>query len=233
MSDFFLHKFGRNPDLNTAQDDVWDYGSNYQFPAVATSTQLVGLANDIPSSDGVHSVSVEGLLADGTEVTEVATLNGATPVVLTNSFYRINRMAIDAVGATGINSGFIDISHSGSATLGRIAPLFGQTQQAVFTMPAGVSGHFTGWYFDAGQAGLFNNVKGNVALQTRAPGQGWRTKQSANFTHTSPVDRKFDVPAPTFAVKPLTDIRVRVTVTNTDDLLAHGGFEIKGFRDIR
>jgi hypothetical protein len=71
MSDFFLHKFGRNPDLNTAQDDVWDYGSNYQFPAVATSTQLVGLANDIPSSDGVHSVSVEGLLADGTEVTEV------------------------------------------------------------------------------------------------------------------------------------------------------------------
>jgi hypothetical protein len=111
MGDFYLHKYGRNADVDGVED-IWDFGSGYLFPTVATTTEIVGLANDIPSSDGVHSMKIEGLLADGTEVTEVATLNGATPVVLTNSFYRINRMKIDAVGAAGINSGNIDVSHT-------------------------------------------------------------------------------------------------------------------------
>ena len=233
MSTFQIHKYGRNPDLNTALDDVWDFGSNYLQPTVATSTQVVGLANDIPSSDGVHSIQIEGLLANGSEITEVATLNGATPVVLTNSFYRVNRMFALASGATGINSGNIDISRSGSATLGRITPLAGQTQMAVYTIPAGISGHFKNWYLDAGQTGLFNNVKGEAALQTREVGGTWRTKNSAAFTHTMAINRRFEVMGKSNAIKPLTDIRVRVTSTNTDGLIVNAGFEIEGFRDVR
>jgi hypothetical protein len=214
MGDFYLHKYGRNADVDGVED-IWDFGSGYLFPTVATTTEIVGLANDIPSSDGVHSMKIEGLLADGTEVTEVATLNGATPVVLTNSFYRINRMKIDAVGAAGINSGNIDVSHTGSATLSRISP------------------HFKNWYVDAGQSGLFNNVKASARLQTREAGKGWRTKGAVEFTHEVPVQRVFQVVGDTTAIKPLTDIRVRITAINTENVIVNAGFEIEGFRDIR
>ena len=232
MANFYLHKYGRNADVDGVED-VWDFGSGYLFPTVATTTEIVGIANDIPSSDGVHSVIIEGLLANGTEVTEVATLNAATPVVLTNSFYRINRMKIDAVGAAGINSGNIDVSHTGSATLSRISPLEGQTLQAVYTMPAGVSGNFKNWYVDAGQSGLFNNVKASARLQTREVGKGWSTKGAVEFTHEVPVQRVFQVVGDTTAIKPLTDIRVRITAINTENVIVNAGFEIEGFRDIR
>lgn len=132
-----------------------------------------------------------------------------------------------------INSGNIDISHSGSATLGRIAPLEGQTQMAVYTMPAGVTGRFKSWYMDAGQSGLFNNVKGTANLQTREAGKGWRTKQSAEFTHTSPISRQFEVDAKSMVIPPLTDIRVRISAINTDNVICNAGFEIAGFRDVR
>ena len=104
---------------------------------------------------------------------------------------------------------------------------------AVYTMPAGISGHFKNWYLDAGQLGLFNNVKGEAALQTREVGGSWRTKNSAAFTHTMAINRVFQVAGKAQSIKPLTDIRVRVTSTNTDDLVVNAGFEIEGFRDIR
>jgi hypothetical protein len=232
MSDFYLHKYGRNADVDGAED-IWDFGSYYLFPTQATTTQIVGLANDIPSSDGVHSVKIEGLLANGQEVTEVATLNGTTPVILTNSFYRINRMYIDAVGASGVNSGNILVSHSGSATLSMISPLKGQTMQAIYTMPVDASGHFKNWYVDGGQTGLFNNVKATAELQTREVGKGWRTKAAVEFTHSNPVQRVFQSIGGTTAVKPLTDIRVRITSINTQNVIVNAGFEIAGFRDIR
>lgn len=234
MSNFYIHKFGRNADVDAATDDLWDFGSNYQFPTVATSTEIVGIANDLPNSDGVHSVVVEGLLADGTEVSEVATLNGATPVVLTNSFFRVNRMYVDTVGASGTNSGNIDVSHSGSATLGRINPSEGQTMQAIYTMPAGVSGHFTRWSLTAGRFGAGNiDTAASVRLQTRESGKGWRTKDSARITDQAGMDRHYKGRSSSLALKPLTDIRVRFTAINTNNIEANGSFEIEAFRDVR
>lgn len=233
MSNFYVHKFGRAADIDAANVDIWDVSSgNYEFPTVATSTQVVGLANDLPSSDGVHSVMVYGLLADGSEVTEVATLNGATPVVLTNSFYRVNRMHIDTVGASGVNSGFIDVTHSGSATLARISPLEGQTQQAIYTIPAGVTGSIAAWHVEASRETSQVDVKTSVRLQTRENGKGWRTRDSGLAGTTQSLSRKY-VGETAVPVKPLTDIRVRVTAVNTNNASVTAGFEITGFRDIR
>ncbi len=233
MSNFYVNKFGRAGDVDAGTVDVWDVSSGvYEFPTVATSTQVVGLANDIPSSDGVHSITVEGLLADGTEVTEVATLNGATPVVFTNSYFRVHRAYIGAVGATGTNSGFIDISHSGSATLARISPLEGQTQMAVYTMPAGVRGNISAWRVDAARESSQVDVQTSVRLQTRDSGQGWRTRDSGLAGNTQSLNRVYTGGA-SVNVKPLTDIRIRVTAVNTNNVSVTAGFEINGFRDVR
>ncbi len=232
MSNFYLHKYGRFGDVDVAGEDIWDLGSNYLFPTVATSTQIVGLANDIPSSDGVHSVTVEGLLADGSDITEVATLNGTTPVVLTNSFYRVNRAYIGAVGATGINSGNIDVTHSGSATLARISPLQGQTLQTCYTLPTDVVGSVLSWTATCGRPTSRGDVAGTIALQTRENGLGWRTRDTFEMVDGAHYYRAFGNPE-AIPVSGLSDIRVRITTINTDNVAVSAGFELTGFRNIR
>lgn len=234
MSDYWVRKFGRAADVDAADTDIYDVSTGtYEFPTVATSTQVVGIANDLPNSDGVHSVIVEGLLADGSEVSEVATLNGATPVVLTNSYFRVNRMYIQAVGASGVNSGEIRCTHSGSATLALISPLKGQTLQAVFTMPAGVNGAIYQWNVDAARESSQVNVQGGFELQVRHNGEGWRTQDAGLAGNTQSVHRDYwNMPSP-IAVKPLTDVRIRCTAINTNNVAVTANFVVKGFRNIR
>jgi hypothetical protein len=232
LSNFWVNKFGRAGNVDAAMD-VYDVSTgDYEFPSVAFETRIAGLANDDVSSDGVHSVRVEGLDSNGVEITEVATLTGATPVVLANSYYRINRAYVEAVGASLVNSGNIDITHTGSATLARISPQEGQTLQAVYTMPAGVSGNVVGWRADAAREATQVVVQASLRLQTRNPGAGWRTRDSGLAGNTNSLNRGFKTPQ-SVVVRPLTDIRVRVTAVNTDDGVVSAGFEVEGFRDIR
>ena len=169
MSDFYVNKYGRAGDVDAAMD-VYDVSTgSYEFPTVAFQTQIVGLANDDVSSDGVHSVQVEGLDINGADISEVATLTGATPVTLANSYYRVNRAFIKAVGATLTNSGNISVTHTGSATLARISPLEGQTLQAIYTMPAGVSGNIVAWRSDAAREATQVAFQSTLKLQTRNP----------------------------------------------------------------
>ena len=231
MSDFWINKYGRNIDVDAAED-IWDGGSNYLFPAVAFATQIVGGANDDVSSNGVHSVEIEGLDINGIEITEVATLTGATPVTLANSFYRVNRAYIKAVGANQINSFDISISHVGSATLSKISAEEGQTLQCVYTLPAGVRGNIAAWRANAARIGNKTDVSASMRLQTRVPGEGWRTKDSAEIINGVAFAQQYVSPQ-SITVAPMTDIRLRCTAINTNDVAISGGFEITGFRDIR
>jgi hypothetical protein len=228
---FWIHKFGRNADVDGAED-VWDAGSNYLFPTVAFQTEIVGIANDIPSSDGVHSVRIEGLDINHIEITEVATLNGATPVVLTNSYYRVNRAFVRAVGSTLINSGNISISHTGSAELSRISFFNDTATTEIYTMPAGVSGHVVDWHCNAGRIGAKIDVECELRFQTRVESEGWRTRGVLEMEDGFDYVRKYESPN-AIIVDPKTDIRMRVAAVNTDNVAISGGYEIEAFRDQR
>ena len=230
--DYWVNKYGRAADVDAAMD-IYDVSTgDYEFPTVAFETKIVGLANDIPSSDGVHSVRIEGLDINGAQITEVQTLNGATPVTLANSYYRVNRAYVEAVGASGVNSGNISITHTGSATLARISGLEGQTLQAIYTVPAGINGTIVGWRGDAAREASQVAVNASLRLQTREAGKGWRTRDTGVAGTTRGLDRKFQSPS-AITVKPLTDIRLRVTAVSTSNAAISGGFEFKGFVDQR
>jgi hypothetical protein len=231
MATYWIHKFGRNADVDGAED-IWDGGSNYLFPTVAFQTEIVGIANDIPSSDGVHTVEVQGLDFNYAEISEVATLNGATPVVLANSYYRVNRAFVRAVGNSLINSGNISISHTGSAELSRISPSEGQTLQTIYTMPAGVSGHVVDWHCNAGRIGAKIDVECELRFQTRVESEGWRTRGVLEMEDGFDYVRKYESPNAVI-VDPKTDIRMRVAAVNTDNVAISGGYEIEAFRDQR
>lgn len=231
-SNFELHKFGCNIDVDGAED-IWDGGGNYLFPAVAFQTEVVGGASDLPNSDGVHSIQIEGLDINGVDVTEVATLNGATPVVLTNSYFRVNRAFVKQLGAVvdQLNSFDIGISHTGSATLAQISAQEGQTLQTIYTLPANVSAYFLGWHANGGRSGAKIDATMSMRLQTRQNGEGWRTRSASELTDHAPIERHYDVPKAN-PIKPFSDIRIRATAVNTNNLVIAAGFELKGTRRV-
>lgn len=226
--EFWLHKFGRNSDVDAAED-VWDYGGNYAFPAVAFETAVVGGLSDMVSSNGVHSVRVEGLNAAGQEIFDVATLNAVTPVVLSNSYYRVNRAYVLTTGGVEVNSYDIRVTHTGSTVpLAQISAQQGQILQAVYTLPVNVSAHLLHLYADAALVASKIDVAGSIKFETREPGKSWRVRATANIGNSAPVDRRFYTTAQ--AIKPLSDVRVRVTAVNTANVFVNAGFELAGHR---
>lgn len=228
---FFVHEFGNNPAVD-GEEDIWENGGAYEFPLVAFETEIVGLPNDMVTSDGAHSVEINGLDADYNEITEVATLTGATPVTLANSFFRINNAHVEVCGASNVNSGNIAISHTGSATIGLIGPLHGQAMQALYTVPANVSGHVIDWHFNMARRAEKTGAECEVQFQTRKENSAWTVRGLIEAEDGFNYVRKYE----TNVGLPLaerTDIRVRVTAVSTDNLSCTTGYEISCFRNLR
>lgn len=106
----------------------WEVAGDYVFPSSAVTMSVV---SDNVADTGI-SLLISGLDANYTALTEVVTVNGTTPVVTTNSFYRIN----DAVILAGNAVGAITISNGGT-TYAKILAGTGRDQKAVYTVPAG------------------------------------------------------------------------------------------------
>jgi len=229
MSDYWLRKYGRNADVDGAED-VSDVGSKV-WPTVAFQTEIVGGLNDMVDSDGIWTVGIEGVNAALAEVTEVVTLNAATPVNLANSYYRINRMYTKA-GSVDLNEANIVARHTGSANLAIISSAEGQTLQTQFTMPLGVTGHVLGWNASAGRVGATGiDVFASMRLQTRNADETWRTRDSAEVRNGVDMERQFRTPV--VVIKPGADVRIRCVSINTDNVAISGAFELEGFRDQR
>ena len=122
-----VNVFGFNRTIGTAFETIWEYGGSYPFPTSASTLSCV-------SDDAADTMTVliSGLDADYAEIFDVVTLNGLTPAVTTNSFFRVN----NAVILSGSNAGNITITH-GSDVVSYIGAGIGISQQCVYTPPAG------------------------------------------------------------------------------------------------
>ncbi len=227
--DFRFRKFGRNPDVD-GPEDVSDVGSTTVYPTVAFQTEVFGGASDLPNSDGIHSIQCEGLDINGADITEVATLNGVTPVMLVNSYFRMNLMYTKKHGAvaTGLNSFNIICRHTGSATLAMISAQKGQTLQTVYTLPADVNAYLKALSVSAARSANKVDVAGTVEFQTRERGEGWRVRDSDEVTNGYSLDRTYG--KNNVVIAPFSDVRIRVTAINTDSVAVSGAFRLKGHR---
>lgn len=127
----YINKFGyrTNTGGTSAYHSVTSQGA-YTFPTTA-STAAVTSSNT--GEDNGGTVLVTGLDANYNEVEETITI-GQTGSV---SFFRINRARMVEAGAgNNVNEGNISITVGGQ-TAGYIPAEFGQTNQAVYTVPAG------------------------------------------------------------------------------------------------
>jgi len=141
-----VRKFGRNEAVSTVEEDIWSAGGIYPFPTVAEPVRVRagGDAADSARGSGARAVMIEGLDQNWTEASEAVTLAGSRAGAPTQTrFIRVYRVYVTDVGTYGGNNiGNINIESTSSLdTLSRIAAGIGQSQMAIYTIPAGKTGY--------------------------------------------------------------------------------------------
>lgn len=136
------HIFGRNPDVSTAYETVWNTGGTQTLLAAASTMSVVSTsANDTAAGTGVQSVEIHGLDANYEEQAVIVNLNGLTSVVTTETFIRVFQIHAHSVGSAGAAVGTITAKDTGAVT--HISITAGQTTSlaAVYTIPANKTGY--------------------------------------------------------------------------------------------
>ena len=179
-----IHKFGRNPSIGNAPETVWMYGGKYQYLDVGSASTLYAYSADSEDSaagDGARTVTILGLDNNFNEIEETVTVNGAATTL---EFLRVYRAFVATAGVTTTNEGNVLISTGAGGTGTVLADIgtigtgttfgLGQTQLALYTVPAGKTGYLTTW--NVGCAPM--NNKATVVLKSREldGGAPFRTK---------------------------------------------------------
>lgn len=155
-----MHKYGRclMPTANT-ETDCWSGASTgfltYPYPTSAVALEVASTsANDTAAGTGARTLLIYGLDENYDEVQMLVTLNGQTPVSVSQTCIRVFRALVLEVGSVGTNVGDIWIADAATTwtagvpatntyKLAHIAAGHGQTETALYTVPAGYTGYFT------------------------------------------------------------------------------------------
>lgn len=214
------NKFGRNPDLDSGTEDLWNSGGTYTgFPT--GSPEEIQIVSSSASDTGMVMFAYLANSSSTVWQTATATLNGTTPVNTGVTAYRVHTAQYSSGNSTGFNQGEITIRHRTTvANVFAVMPaLRSQTNVCAYTVPAGSTGYITR---------LFGQVKGTTTAQVdfdlwvRPLGGSPRLRRPNSAVNSGPFQAMITgglvVPAG-------TDIKVQITtVGNNIDVI--GGFDI-------
>jgi hypothetical protein len=151
-------QFGINTAVGTSNETIWIGSNTYTFPAAASVLKVSSSsANDAsPSGTGAQTIQIQGLNAAYEAVSEIVSLNGQTAVNTTNSYLRVNKMAVLTAGTGGTSVGNI-YAGTGDVTAGVPATVVNQTgilanetESAFYTVPAGYTAFINMWTMSSG-----------------------------------------------------------------------------------
>jgi len=208
----YIHKFGRNPSVGGAPETIWMQGGVYSYLTSASTVYVTSDdAADAAGGTGARTVTVLGLDANYNNVQETLTVGGSVGTV---EFLRVFRAFVVESGSVGTNVGDVRVTTGagGSGTvLADIGTIgtgttfgLGQTQLALYTIPAHCTGYLTTWNVGIGS---YNN-SATVSLYTRVFDTGYlsfRTRDIMDVPggyHT----RNYGIP---LKIPAKTDIEVR------------------------
>jgi len=168
-----IHKFGRNPSVGNAPETVWMHGGKYVYLAVGAASTLYAYSadsEDSASGTGARTVTIQGLDNNFNLIEETVTVGGAATTL---EFLRVYRAFVATAGSLNTNKGNVLISTAsggGGTVLADIGFIgvgttfgLGQTQLALYTIPAGKTGYLTTWNVGLAPA----NNKATVVLKSR------------------------------------------------------------------
>lgn len=139
---------GQASNTGTTENPIWDAGGGSSYAQMTAGTALEVLsssASDTSAGTGARTITVEGLDSNYTQFTETVTLNGTTPVALSNnSAVAVNKAYVATAGSGLTNAGTITIrTVSGSVTKTRLSQgsfFQGTTFDFIYTIPANYTG---------------------------------------------------------------------------------------------
>ena len=179
-----IHKFGRNPNVGNIPETIWMHGGLYSYLDVGSDSTVYAYSassDDGPGNDGARTITVQGLDNDFNPIEETITVNGAAS---TASFLRVYRAFVATAGVLTANDGNILISTAasgGGTVLADIGVIgsgtttgLGQTQLALYTIPAGKTGYLSTW--NVGVAPMNNSVTVTLLARELDGGAPFRTK---------------------------------------------------------
>ena len=136
-------KFGYNTSVsNSAAEVIWE-GGGATYGGFLTSAGTVSVVSSSinddaagPARANAHKIIIEGLDSNWAVATEEITLDGTGAVTGSTSFFRVYRAYVTDVGVYGnTNAGNITISIGGTP-VAIIGAGYGQTEMAIYTVPA-------------------------------------------------------------------------------------------------
>ena len=233
-----VNKFGHNP-AAVAGDDIWGGGGRYIF--YPTAGVLVDVVSTVDSDNGATAtgaltVIVQGLDENWDFIEETVTMNGTTPVTtMTTTFIRLYRAFVQISGSSETNDGDITVyarANGSGLTAGDVGVFIeaggGQTQQTIYTVPAGKSA-----YFIKGYVGLSTSAKTSEngvfrwMLRVNAFGAGgaWLVQGEAGLVNLGSGFWIYEYGVPAGAIPEKTDIRIELTeASNTFSTV--GGYDL-------
>lgn len=142
-----IHKFGRSAVVPNGSFVFVEPLGLTAWPLSSATTIRIkagGNVNDTAAGSGAREITVQGLDANGLEIEEAITTNGASASTATTaSFFRVYRAWVSEVGTYGAaNADDIVIENgAGGTDITAIMADEGQTQITTYTIPANKTGH--------------------------------------------------------------------------------------------
>jgi hypothetical protein len=210
-----IHKFGRNPNIGNVPETIWMHGGIYSYLDIGSDSTVYAYSassDDGLGNDGAHTITVQGLDNDFNPIEETITVNGAAS---TASFLRVYRAFVAVAGALTTNDDNILISTAAAGAGTVLADIgvigtgtttgLGQTQLALYTIPAGKTGYLTTW--NVGVSPMNHAVTVTLLARELDGGAPFRTRDIID-TVGGYTTQNYSIP---LRFPPKTDIEVRGT----------------------
>jgi hypothetical protein len=143
-----VHKFGRNDSVPNGSWAFITLLGQTAWPLSAATTVRIkagGNAADTAAGAGAREVTVQGIVASTflEETEAIATAGASASSATSKSFWRVHRKWVSSAGTYGAaNTGDIILENgAGGTDIITLAAEEGQTQDALFTIPAGKTGY--------------------------------------------------------------------------------------------
>ena len=202
-----VNKFGRSTNVDSGVDtDIWD-GANASDTLATWTPPSSAVIHGISSSTGsdtstgggtgAMTVKISGLTAwDVPEQSEEISLAGTASVLTNNAYVIIHRMQVLTNGGTSINNGLLRAIGSTGNVTAQIIPGQGQTQMAIYGIPAGKHFHVSQYYASVNRSSpatvsVDSRLCVNVHPDTQLVGYNVKHTLGLNTAGSSHLDHRF------------------------------------------
>jgi hypothetical protein len=209
-------QFGVNNAVGTSFETIWTASSVYAYLSAASVIKVSSAnASDTSAGTGARTVTISGLDANYSEISETVTLSGQTAVNTVNSYLRVFNLQVLTAGSGGTAVGII-YAGTGSVTSGVPATVYAQIEvgynksaMAIWTVPAGYTAYVTSYTFTTASATANNLVTGAMAI--RPYGGVFSFEATAKMAGGNTLDRHFDT---YLVVEEKSDIEMQATASS-------------------